>query len=259
MATTMPRLTLPTQEGLDQRILAITPNMAIEWGYNLYVIQVLPETSETRRSALKAVKELEDLVDSFSAGSRERIYLTTLRMAAISFAQGVERRKSSRATDLASAVEEKEEAIMRNTRDTRRGGLLAGGFKILLLGGFVFALVRAIFGIHEISEQSHGADARYVSISTAFGIALIGAYVKGWFTGRRITAIFREYDAKVQKANESYAEEVVTEYRFAAQTAEMAWHCLTDVPAPMTKAFEMLLLGVIKGYCPSNESRPERP
>lgn len=256
--TIPPRISL--NNGLDPRIIAITPNMAIEWGYNLYVIQVLPDTSETRRSALKAVQELEDLVDSFAPGSRERIYLTTLRMAAISFAQGVERRKSSRASELGSAMEEKEDALDRNTRDTRRGGLLSGGWKILLLGGFVFFLVRAIFGIHVVNEQAHGTDVHYVSMSTALGIALIGAYVKAWFTDRKMRRIFTEYDTKVKNANERYAEEVVTEYRFAAQTADMAWQCLTDVPAPKTKAFEMLLLGVIKGYCPTDDDVPaEKP
>lgn len=253
-----PKISL-NHSGLDPRIIAITPNMAIEWGYNLYVIQVLKETSETRRSALKAVKELETLVDSFDPASRERIYLTTLRMAAISFAQGVERRKSQRATELASAMEEKEDALDRNTRDTRRGGLLSGGWKILLLGGFIFFLVRAIFGIHVVNEQAHGTDVHYVSMSTALGIALIGAYVKAWFTDRKMRRIFREYDTKVKTANESYAEEVVSEYRFAAQTADMAWQCLTDVPAPMTKAFEMLLLGVIKGYCPTGDDEAEAP
>ncbi|MDZ4833992.1 MAG: hypothetical protein SGJ27_09470 [Candidatus Melainabacteria bacterium] len=254
MTTVSPRITL--SEELDSRIIAITPNMAIEWGYNLYVIQVLPETSETRRSAMKAVQELEDLVDSFSPGSPERIYLTTLRMAAISFGQGVERRKGSRATALASAVEEKEDALDRITRDTRRGGLLAGGWKILLLGGFVFFLVRAVFGIHIADEETRGKDVHYVSMSTALGIALIGAYIKGWFTDRKMRRIFREYDIKVKETNESYAEEVVCEYRLAAQTADMAWHCLTDVPAPMTKAFESLLLGVIKGYCATPDDVP---
>lgn len=246
-----PRITLDA--GLDPRIIAITPNVAIEWGYNLYVISVLPETSETRKSALKAVKELEDLVDSFAPGSRERIYLTTLRMAAISFAQGVERRKTSRTNELASAEEQKEDALDRNTRDTRRGGLLSGGWKILLLGGTIFFLARAIFGIHLENDQPRGSDVHYISVCTALGVALIGAYIKGWFTDRKMRRIFREYDTKVKAANESYAEEVVTEYRFAAQTAGMAWQSMTDVPAPMTKAFENLLLGVIKGYCADDE------
>lgn len=243
----------------DDRVFAVSPNLAIEWGYNLYIAQVLPEHSETRKSAVKALAELEALVDSFEPGSRERLYLTTLRMAANSFAQGVERRKRSRGDDLETASQEKEEAIKRCTRDTRRGGLLSAGFKLLLLGGLIFLIVRVVFNMPTVHERAEGADSHYLSVCTALGVALIGAYVKAWFTDRKMVAIFRAYDKKVKTANERYAEEVVTEYRFAAQTAETAWHRLTDSPAPMTRAFESLLLGVIKGYCPDNEPSAATP
>lgn len=254
--------TLPTAppssaqaDPIDPRVLSVSPNVAIEWGYNLYLAEVLDETSETRLSAVRAVHELEDMVNSFVNGSRERLYLTTLRLAANSFAQGVERRKRSRADALESAKQEKEEAIKRCTRDTRRGGLLSGGFKILLMGGFIFLLVRAVFDLPSVERQAHGADLQYISTCTALGIALIGAYIKAWFTDRKMVALFKQYDLKVQAANDRYADEVVTEYRFAAETADTAWHQLTDAPTPMTKAFEALLLGVIKGSVPSKSSK----
>ncbi len=255
-AATAPSVSPNAQvEPIDQRVLSVSPNVAIEWGYNLYLAEVLDENSETRLSAVRAVHELEDLVNSFARGSRERLYLTTLRLAANSFAQGVERRKRSRADTLESAKQEKEEAIKRCTRDTRRGGLLSGGFKILLMGGFIFLLVRAVFDLPSVERQTAGADLQYISTCTALGIALIGAYIKAWFTDRKMVALFKQYDNKVQAANDRYADEVVTEYRFAAETAETAWHRLTDSPAPMTKAFEALLIGVIKGTVPSKNSK----
>lgn len=256
----IPVVTLNQDTDFDERVFSISPNVAIEWGYNLYIAQVLPETSETRRSAVKALRELEDLVDSFQSASRERLYLTTLRMAANSFAQGVERRKRSRADDLETARQEKEEAIKRCTRDTRRGGLLSAGFKLLLLGGFVFLLAKVVLNLPTVQARAESADSHYLSVCSALAFALIGAYIKAWFTDRKMVALFRAYDQKVKDANERYAEEVVTEYRFAAQTAETAWHRLTDSPAPMTRAFESLLLGVIKGYCidePDSEPNPE--
>lgn len=240
---------------IDQRILSISPNLAIEWGYNLYLAEVLEPTSETRMSAVKAVREIEALIETFPEGSRERLYLTTLRLAANSFAQGVERRKRSRIDALDSAKQAKESGIKRCTRDTRRGGLLSGGFKLILMGGFIFSVVRVIAGLPSVSQANVGVDAHYVSICTALGIALIGAYIKAWWTDRKLVSIFREYDRKVESANEKYADEVVNEYRFAAQTAETAWHRLTDAPVPMTKAFEALLLGVIKGYAPTHDGK----
>lgn len=241
---------------IDPRILSVSPNLAIEWGYNLYLAEVLEQTSETRTSAVKAVREIENLVESFPEGTRERFYLTTLRLAANSFAQGVERRKRSRIDSIDSAKQAKEDGIKRCTRDTRRGGLLSAGFKVLIMGGFVFTLVRLLFELPSVSQHNAaGVDAHYVSVCTALGIALIGAYIKAWWTDRKMVNIFKEYDQKVGNANEKYADEVVNEYRFAAQTAETAWHRLTDAPAPMTKAFEALLLGVIKGYAPSRDGK----
>jgi|GEM_PF-2337932 hypothetical protein len=246
----------PVDRGpIDPRILSISPNLAIEWGYNLYLAEVLEQNSETRISAVKAVREIEQLVETFAQGTRERLYLTTLRLAANSFAQGVERRKRSRIDSIDSAKQAKDDGLKRCTRDTRRGGLLSGGFKLLIMGGFIFSLVRVVFGLPAVSQHNAGIDVHYVSVCTALGIALIGAYIKAWWTDRKMVSLFKEYDEKVTKANETYADEVVNEYRFAAQTAETAWHQLTDAPAPMTKAFEALLLGVIKGYAPSRDGK----
>jgi len=251
--TSLLPISLDPKGQLDGRILSVSPNLAIEWGYNLYIAQVLPDGSETRKSALKAIAEMEATVATFPEGSRERLYLTSLRMAANSFALGVERRKRSRSDSLDTAMQEKEEAIKRCTRDTRRGGLLAAGFKLLLLGGLIFCAVRMVYNMPSVTAQTQGAEANTLSMCSALGLALIGAYVKAWFTDRKMVRLFKVYDKKVKDANEKYAEEVVFEYRLAAQTAETAWRGLTDVPAPMTRAFESLLLGVIKGYCPEDD------
>ncbi len=241
---------------LDDRILLVTPNMAIEWGYSLYLVSALEPTSETRASALKAVQELEAMADTFPVGGRERWYMNNLRVAANSFAQGVERRKKSRHDSLEAAREEKDSALRRNTRDTRRGGLLQAGFKILLIGGFIFLMARIIFGLPQVQAKTEGADMHYLSLATTLSIALIGAYAKGWWTDRKMVALFKTYDSKVEKANEKYANDVVAEYQLAAETAEGAWRGLTDRRAPVTKAFEQLLLGVIKGTCPGQTLSP---
>ncbi|MBX9692485.1 MAG: hypothetical protein K2Z81_08880, partial [Cyanobacteria bacterium] len=97
----------------DKRILAVTPIVAIELGYNLYLTEVLDPNSHTRKSAVKATEDFNTLTDSFEPSSQERIYLMTLRLASNGFAQGILRRKRTLAEKLAAAKQEKEQAVKR--------------------------------------------------------------------------------------------------------------------------------------------------
>ncbi len=234
-------------QGIDTAVLGITPNLAVEWGYNLYLIETLPESSAIRQNALRAVAELEALFATFPLGSRERTYVTSLRLAANSFARGIERRKRMLNARLAAAREEKDKLVSKYSKSEKLGGFISASFKPLLAGGVVWACLQALFLIPAINHNPGDQEIhRYVSTAFAMFTTLISAWVKGWLTGRRLVKLFNNYDAALKRAQETYSNEVVGEYKFTADSARSAWRQLTGQDPPAgSKAFDTVLLGLM--------------
>lgn len=244
--------TLPPH--VDARVVAFPPNVAIEWGYNLWLVDSLPKDSETRKSAMAAVSEIEGFIESFPVGGIERMYLTSCRVAATGFARGIDRRKKSLAEEIASAREKKDLNLRGYAKSIFTGAFLSSGGKMLMICGFVYALVRAIFELPVLSQHASGLNQQYASLATALGITLISAYVNAWWSGRSLLKMIDQYDEARSLAEKRYSEEVVLEYRMAAETADNAWFHLTGNHAPVTKAFENLLVGIMRGSAAQLES-----
>lgn len=242
---------------LDRRIFAATPNMAIELGFDQYLADSRPEGSAVREGAVSTIREFEAFVTSFQPGTRERIYLTTLRMAASSIASGITRRKKVLAARLKEAETEQDTFLRGFTRGQRLGGFLIGALKILLVGGFTYFLMRSLAPsmVHDqmvaadaagtAGASAHAHDPQYMSLATAFGMTLIVSTVKEFWYGFRLQRSRKKYKQEVKKANDWYQDEVSREYKLAAETANIAWLQLTGSPPPMTRAFECLLAGVL--------------
>ncbi len=242
----------------DKRILAVTPIVAIEVGYNLYLTEVLDPTKMSWKSAAKAVDEFNGLAESFTPHGPERIYLMTLRLAANSFAQGILRRKRTLNEKLAAAKQEKEASVKRFSKGQGMGGFLIQGGKLLAVGGFLFALAQALVDLpmfQKLGSTENGAS--FSSLATAIGFTMLGGWVKSWMTDRKIFKLFRKYDEDFRAAHGEYVHEVVSEYRLSAQTAEHAWFLLTGTASPSTGAFENLLMGVIQIYEPEDAVKNE--
>lgn len=236
--------------GIDDRVLGITPNLAVEWGYNLYLVDSLPEGSHVRANAGKAIEELDRLFETFPHASRERCYITTLRLAANSFARGLERRKSMRAARLVAAKEEKDHLVRKYANSEKLGGFLTASFKPLLAGGAVWALVQALLLIPVVQSRASGnTDVQYVSLAFALFTTLISAWFKGWLTGKRLVSLFNRYDEALRKAQEIYASEVVGEYKLTADSARSAWQHLTGQEPPAdSKVFDTVLVGLMTSH-----------
>lgn len=240
---------------VDRRIFAATPNMAIELGFDQYLADSRPEGSAIREGAVNTIREFESFAASFQEGSRERIYLTTLRMAAASIASGITRRKKMLVARLNEAEQEQDTFLRGFTRGQRLSGFLIGALKILLIGGFTYFLMRSLAPsmVHEgmlgadvaAGPNTHSHDPQYMSLATAFGMTLIISTIKEFWQGWRLQRSRKKYKQEVKKANDWYQDEVSREYRLAAETANIAWLQLTGSPPPMTRAFESLLAGVL--------------
>src|SRR5262249_2213413 len=156
---------------------------------------------------------------------------TKLRLAANSFARGVERRKRMLSARLGAAKERKDKLIEKYASKDKFGGFLNAAFKPLVAGGVVLAFLQALF----LSGAVKHGDAeihRYISLACALCVTFLSSWVKGWMTGRRMVSLFEVYDSSLNKAQSIYANEVVHEYKFTADTARSAWTQLTGLEPP---------------------------
>ncbi len=219
----------------------IYPVVAVEAGYNLYLADNC-EDPELRNSARISAKNFNKMMNSFPEKSAEGLYCLNLRMAANSLARGIQTRKYSLNKKIAAADQMRKDMIKRIAETEKFIGFLRGGLHLLLLGGFGYFLVRAVF---KGQTQAVGIDPKYASIAFALALALIGACVKSRIMAKKVQNAFSEYTKAITNANDQYAQSVVVEYKLAAETAKLAWKELTGCEPPMTSGFHRLLISVM--------------
>jgi hypothetical protein len=228
----------------------LTPDDVIAWGYNMFLAEWC-EKPLLRESARQVVQVYEQFAGRFEEGTQEWWYCSRVRGAANSLARGIARRKSTYAERVAAAEQEKSDMISRLLESERWWGLLKGGFRLLMLGGFSYVLVKTLFAMPRIAEQTTAIQEQRASIATALGVALIGAFLRWRLMMRRIIGVFRMYANAISEANEEYARSVLTEYRFAAETAVHAYEQLAGRKSPVTAGLNNLLQDLIQGgYVP---------
>lgn len=231
------------EETEDSKIAAkdIHPVVAVEAGYNLYLADNC-EDPELRNSARISAKNFNKMMNSFPEKSVEGLYCLNLRMAANSLARGIQTRKYSLNKKMAAAEQMRKDMIKRIAEAEKFIGFLRGGLHLLLLGGFGYFLIRAIF---KGQTQTAGIDPKYASIAFALALALIGACVKSRIMAKKVQNAFSEYTKAITNANDEYAQSVVVEYKLTAETAKLAWKELTGCEPPMTSGFHRLLISVM--------------
>ena len=220
---------------------AVGPETAIELGFNLYVTQTHLDTV-LGRTAAEAVRDFNILAECFDPKTSEGHYITALRSAGISLSTGIIRRKETLNERIQAAEEQREGSIGRMTMGQRGTGLLFGGLRMLVVGGFVVALVKLLLPILPTGSTEGQAGAWAPPVVTALGIILISSFFGSWSTGRRIRTIFREFNEAITEANREYRNSVLKEYQLAAEKATAAYREGFDVePPPTTKGLENLL------------------
>ncbi|HEY3245971.1 MAG TPA: hypothetical protein VGM03_21725 [Phycisphaerae bacterium] len=223
----------------------IGPGEAIMAGFSMVAADNDALGPTVRVAARKAADEFTSSVEVFPLGSRDRQYLDELLMAAVSFAAGLTRRQQERAARINTAEDEREFNFKRIVQTQRTTGVLKGGVQLLVLGGFAYAIVNAMFSLKALESGAPGLDPRYASIATALASALIGSFFKAWWTGRRVDQIHEKYRDALREAKCIYAVEATQEYEFAAQEANLAWQKFTGKAPPMTDAFRVLVVGLL--------------
>jgi len=224
----------------------LMPDDVIAWGYNMFLAEWC-EKPLLRQSAQEVVEVYNRFTEQFEQGTKEWWYCSRVRGAANSLARGIARRKNTHAERVAAAEQEKTNMIARLSESERWWGLLKGGFRLLVLGGFSYALVRAIFALPRISAQTTGLQEQSASIATALAVALIGSFARWRIMMRRLLRVFRTYSQAISDANDEYVNSVLVEYRFAAESAVYAYEQLTGHKSPVTAGLNNLLQDLIQG------------
>lgn len=182
------------------------------------------------------------LVDHFDPLSPEGIYCLQLRLAANSLARGIERRKNTLQDALHAVEADKDDAVRRLAQTEGWWGILRGGAQILALGGFGYALVRAVFSLPALTDDTAGMNEGYAALATGLGTALIGSFLKAKYMARHLLAVFKQYSEGIRKAHAQYSASVQGEYRLAAETAHVAWIQLTGEQPPTSPEFHLLIM-----------------
>lgn len=223
----------------------VGPLFAIQRGYLEGAVELLSVDSPLRTRICALLGEADEIMNRFEAGSREHLYLLQLRMIGAGLAQGVTQRNRTRMDRLAGARQEREIAMRRVVQTQTLVGVLRGGVQILLIGGFAYALVEAIFQLPSIQSRTAGTERSFASLATALGSALLGSFFKAWWIGFQVEQIARKHDADVRRINREYAGSVKQEYAVAAQEANLAWRRFTGRDPDVTSAFHELLMEAV--------------
>lgn len=225
----------------------LCPEIAILYGYSLYLLDHAKPSCALYQDAKKAVAEFHRLAVSFPLRTPQRCFCMEIRMAAINLARGIASNKKILNDKLRVAEKQREDMITRMGRTERLTGLLRAGMRLAMLGGFAYALFRAVISLPMLEGKLIGINEQFASIATALAVALIGSYLRALVTTRRTRQIFQDYDAATQSAHHAFSRAVTLQYKLAAEIAEMAWKEMTDEPIPMTSGFKALLMGIVAG------------
>ncbi len=220
-----------------------TPDRVLDTAYCFYVVALLGEQrncpeAEINKLASKVVEAFQWTCDHAEAGTKEWQFMTALQQIVVSLSRGIYRRKQIYEKNLQTAVQKKEMQVAEITQVTRQEGFLRSCLRALLLGGFGFALVRAIAPSLSIADS---ANPNYASLTAAIALILLGAVVKGFIMNRKIIRIFDDYDRAQLHANISYQQAALEEYTRAEMAACNAWEQFTGEKPLNWPGFEEVL------------------
>ncbi len=236
----------------------IYPEVAILLGYMMY----LADAAEgyMKQYALSTVESILLPLKSFDPTTPLGIYASKIQAAAIGLARGISSRKRILNVKLTDAEDKRRDGIARFAKTLKCWGWLTAAVRLVLLGGFGYAFVMAVFGMSAIQNRATGVSAQFASIATALAFALVGSYISASINTLRVVNIFKEHDAAISRADAEYSSRVESEYRYAAEAANLAWQALTGrTDAPMSPGFHNILFDVVTGRQGTSGVREQKP
>ncbi|MBI3420444.1 MAG: hypothetical protein HY006_00080 [Candidatus Sungbacteria bacterium] len=240
---------LPTQPAAIIDAKSMRPSLATELGYQLHIAHTEPADSIIRQEAAQFIKDFNAVVEFFRPETPAGWYLREIRLYATGLARGISSRRAIRERKLHAAEEQWNLMRSQIVSNEHWSGVMRGAWQILLLGGFVFVVIRVItqqlLGMPGFAEHA-AKNVSMASLTTTLGICLLNSYYKAWSTKRAIERLGREYRDRIAHAEYDYTTSARIEYALCAEQASAAWTEFTGERPPMeTVAFNKLIQGLI--------------
>jgi hypothetical protein len=216
----------------------LSPVLAIEAGYNMYLTANGDRGTQIYKSAAAAVDQFEALLSKFPQDTKEGIYCLYLRLAANSLAKGIGRRKEELRKQKKAAEDELEQMIEEKADSEKAVGRIKTIWNALLAGGVVWFILQVIFGV-QIDQGGHGRQ--NISLGIAIAFTLVANEFRGWISGRTKKKLFAVYKKANEEADEQYSKAAGEEYAMAAGLVELGWREMINSDPPVTGAFNNLL------------------
>jgi hypothetical protein len=195
----------------------------------------------TQETARRIVSEFNAL--RVSSGTVEAAYLQAARGIALSLARGITRRKQQWLAELADAEHEKD-ALLQRIRDARRAGNgLNAAWKLLapaalMLAGYITGKILALIVPGEVAAQT---GERLPSILLGLVFVLAWRTFSFWLSDRQRGVIEAEYHARRTRADLTYEDGKLKEYRVYRERLREAWHEYTGETYPVTASYQMVM------------------
>ena len=111
-------------------------------------------------------------------------------------------------------------------------GVMRGAWQIVLLGGFVFVVLRlmaqAFLGVSVLGQHTGSKDLNVASLATTLGVCLFGSFLKAYTTRKRIDKLGRAYNEQISRAEKEYVASARIEYEICALQSVEAWRTFTS-------------------------------
>lgn len=230
----------------DPRINQFLPFVGVELGFTLATADE-EQDSRTKAEANEAATDMLEEMKAFPKGSPERIYINTVRMAAVGLSHGLATRIETLKTVVAEKKAHYKDQMQEFVNSPIKGSLLTVGYKLLMLFGFgtvIFALSRYIFSMPQLHHDTAVASGQpqWASLAFAVGLALCGAYIKAWMSARTVRKLTQEMESEIKNARETFLGQAEQQYTICADSCAAAYRSLTGKEPPAsTKAFDRLL------------------
>lgn len=247
------------------RMDQIGPNVILNLGYCLYVIDSYEslEVEERRlrirdqqyRLAKSALDDFFRLEASVESLSHEELFLLKVRLIMLSLARGVRRRKEIQEDRLFTAKQEKEAQVDKVVQAPRKAGFLLGAWKVFLLGGLGFFVMKTVAPQLEMSQESNPT---YASMAAAIVTIFAGTWMKSIMLDQQIVRIFDNYEHILIYAEREYKRGAYEEYRRHKEQAVEAWQEFTGVHWKETPGFEQVHLADMELQARFQEERKLR-
>lgn len=223
------------------------PHIGVELGFALAAADEALE-SRTKREADEATTELIESMKQWPKGTRERLYVNTLRLAAVGLSHGLTTRVKTLVDVVTTKKRLYDEQMQEFVNSPIKGSLITIGYRLLMMfgfGTFVYVSARLLFSLPQMQRETHvdvnTGQPQWASLAFAVGFALLGAFVKAWMSGRTVKKLTKEFEDDCKAARELFLGQAREQYEICADTCTAAWKALTNEEAPTTKAFERLL------------------